>query len=70
MCPPGHRECAPETWQEFVDLFGSAYGRGLAEHRATVAAMRSGNGEEAERLRRANLQGAKEYLRGFGKYVL
>lgn len=118
---------SPETWQEFVDLFGvpmdefvrasdfdgylACYGRfrsrfiecarnpvaaqmldsiyekthvvirrivilpgraqaGLAEHRATVAAMRSGNGEEAERLKRANLQGAKDYLRRFQKYVL
>jgi DNA-binding GntR family transcriptional regulator len=43
---------------------------GLEEHRATVAAMRAGNAEEAERLKRANLQGAKEYLRRFQKYVL
>jgi DNA-binding GntR family transcriptional regulator len=118
---------APETWQEFVDLFGApmdefvragdfdaflaCYERfrnrfiecarnpvaaqmldsiyekthvvirrivilpgrtqtGLEEHRATVAAMRAGNAEEAERLKRANLQGAKEYLRRFQKYVL
>lgn len=117
----------PETWQEFVDLFGapmdefvkvgnfdaflacyehfrrrfiecarnpvaaqmldSIYekthvvirrivilpGRaqtGLGEHRATVAAMRAGDAESAERLKRANLQGAKEYLRRFQKYVL
>lgn len=117
----------PETWQEFVDLFGApmdefvkvgdfdaflaGYARfrtrfiecarnpvaaqmldsiyekthvlirrivilpgraqtGLEEHRATVAAMRAGNAEEAERLKRANLQGAKEYLRRFQKYVL
>lgn len=43
---------------------------GLEEHRATVAAMRAGNAEEAERLKRANLQGAQEYLRRFQKYVL
>ncbi len=43
---------------------------GLEEHRATVAAMRAGNAEEAERLKRSNLQGAKEYLRRFQKYVL
>jgi len=117
----------PETWQEFVDLFGapmdefvragdfdaflSCYERfrsrfiecarnpvaaqmldsiyekthvvirrivilpgraqiGLADHRATVAAMRAGNAEEAERLKRANMEGAKEYLRRFQKYVL
>lgn len=117
----------PETWQEFVDMFGepmdgfvktndfdsflkcyerfrirfiecarnqvaaqmldSIYekthvvirrivilpGRaaiGLADHRATVAAMRAGNALEAERLKRANMEGAKEYLRRFEKYVL
>jgi DNA-binding GntR family transcriptional regulator len=117
----------PETWQEFVDLFGApmdgyvqagdfdsflaCYERfrtrfiecarnpvaaqmldsiyekthvvirrivilpgraaiGLADHRATVAAMRAGNAEEAERVKRANMQGAKEYLRRFEKYVL
>jgi len=117
----------PETWQEFVDLFGapmdefvragdfdaflacyerfrnrfiecarnpvaaqlldSIYekthvvirrivilpGRAqtdLEEHRATAAAMRFGNAQEAERLKRANLEGAKEYLRRFQKYVL
>jgi DNA-binding GntR family transcriptional regulator len=43
---------------------------GLADHRATVAAMRAGNALEAERLKRANMEGAKEYLRRFEKYVL
>ncbi|HWB45796.1 MAG TPA: GntR family transcriptional regulator [Hyphomicrobiaceae bacterium] len=117
----------PETWQEFVDLFGapmeahvragdfdaflanyerfrrrfierasnpvaaqmldSIYektnvvirrtvilpGRaqaGLSEHRAVVAAMRRGDAETAEKLKRANLEAAKEYLRRFEKYVL
>lgn len=117
----------PETWQEFVDLFGApmdefvragdfdaflaCYERfrrrfiecarnpvaakmldsiyekthvvirrivilpgraqtGLEDHRATVAAMRAGNAEDAERLKRANLEGAKTYLRRFQKYVL
>jgi DNA-binding GntR family transcriptional regulator len=117
----------PETWQEFVELFGapmdayieaadfdsflSVYERfrrtfiehahnpvaaqmldsiyekthvvirrivilpgraqtGLGEHRATIAAMRAGDAEGAEGLKRANLQGAKEYLRRFEKYVL
>ena len=32
--------------------------------------MRAGDAEEAERLKRANLEGAKEYLRRFQKYVL
>ena len=43
---------------------------GLGQHRATVAAMRAGNADEAERLKRENLEGAKEYLRRFRKYVL
>ena len=43
---------------------------GLAEHRAVVAAMRAGDGETAERLKRLNLQNAKETLRRFQKYVL
>lgn len=43
---------------------------GLTEHRAVVAAMRAGNGEDAERLKRINLQNAKESLRRFQKYVL
>jgi hypothetical protein len=32
--------------------------------------MRAGNALEAERLKRANMEGAKEYLRRFEKYVL
>lgn len=43
---------------------------GLSEHRAVVAAMRAGDGEAAERLKRINLQNAKESLRRFQKYVL
>jgi DNA-binding GntR family transcriptional regulator len=43
---------------------------GLSEHRAVVAAMRAGDGEGAERLKRTNLQNAKETLRRFQKYVL
>jgi DNA-binding GntR family transcriptional regulator len=43
---------------------------GLSEHRAVVAAMRAGDGETAERLKRMNLQNAKETLRRFQKYVL
>jgi DNA-binding GntR family transcriptional regulator len=43
---------------------------GLGEHRATVAAMRAGDAEAAERLKRANLEGAKDYLQRFQKYVL
>ena len=43
---------------------------GLSEHRAVVAAMRAGDGEAAERLKRLNLQNAQATLRRFQKYVL
>lgn len=43
---------------------------GLREHRAVLQAMRKGDAEAAERLRRANMRSAKEYLRQFQKYVL
>ena len=43
---------------------------GLGEHRAVVAAMRAGNAEDAERLKRMNLQNAQATLRRFQKYVL
>lgn len=43
---------------------------GLREHRAVIEAMRKGDAEAAERLRRANMRSAKEYLRQFQKYVL
>ena len=43
---------------------------GLGEHRAVVAAMRAGDSEAAERLKRMNLQNAKETLRRFQKYVI
>jgi len=43
---------------------------GLGEHRAVVAAMRAGDAEGAERLKRMNLQNAQETLRRFQRYVL
>lgn len=43
---------------------------GLGEHRAVVAAMRAGDAEGAERLKRMNLHNAQETLRRFQKYVL
>ncbi|HET8610849.1 MAG TPA: GntR family transcriptional regulator [Burkholderiales bacterium] len=43
---------------------------GLREHRAVLEAMRKGDAEAAEQLRRANMRSAKEYLRQFQKYVL
>ena len=43
---------------------------GLGEHRAVVAAMRAGDAEGAEQLKRLNLQNAQATLRRFQKYVL
>lgn len=43
---------------------------GLNEHRAVLAAMRRGDADEAERLRRLNMRSAKEYLKRFQSFVL
>ena len=43
---------------------------GLSEHRAVLAAMRRGDAEEAERLRRLNMRSAKECLRRYQSFVL
>ncbi len=43
---------------------------GLREHRDTLAAMRAGDAEKAETLRRRNIRSAKEYLARFETYVL
>ncbi len=43
---------------------------GLAQHRAVLAAMRRGDGGEAERLKRLNMRSAKEALNKFRNYVL
>jgi len=43
---------------------------GLNEHRAVLAAMRRGEADEAERLRRLNMRSAKEYLKRFQSFVL
>ncbi len=44
--------------------------KGLAQHRAVLAAMRRGDGAEAERLKRLNLRSAREALDQFRNYVL
>ena len=44
--------------------------RGLSEHRAVLAAMRRGDAEEAERLRRENMRSAKDYLKRYQSFVL
>ncbi len=43
---------------------------GLQQHRAVLTAMRSGDGEAAERLRRENMRSAKAYLQRYEKYIL
>lgn len=43
---------------------------GLQEHIAVLEAMRRGDADEAERLRRANMRSAKAYLERYQKYVL
>lgn len=43
---------------------------GLREHIAVLEAMRKGDADEAERLRRANLRSARAYLERYQKYVL
>jgi DNA-binding GntR family transcriptional regulator len=44
--------------------------QGLKEHRAVLAAMRRGDAEEAERLRRANMRSARESFKRFQSFVL
>lgn len=43
---------------------------GLQQHRAVLAAMRRGDGAEAEQLKRLNMRSAKEALDRFRNYVL
>lgn len=43
---------------------------GLEEHRAVLAAMRRGEAELAERLRRQNMVSAREYLQRYEQFVL
>ncbi|HVL59607.1 MAG TPA: GntR family transcriptional regulator [Burkholderiaceae bacterium] len=43
---------------------------GLSEHRAVLAAMRRGDADAAERLRRENMRSARECLRRYQSYIL
>ncbi|TRZ67202.1 MAG: GntR family transcriptional regulator [Rhodocyclaceae bacterium] len=43
---------------------------GLNEHRAVLAAMRRGDADEAERLRRLNMRSAKDCLKRYQNFVL
>ena len=44
--------------------------QGLIEHRAVLAAMQTGDGEEAERLKRANIRSSREYLERYERFLL
>jgi DNA-binding GntR family transcriptional regulator len=43
---------------------------GVGEHLAVLEAMRRGDAEAAERLRRANIRNAKAYMTRYIKYIL
>lgn len=44
--------------------------QGLQEHRAVLAALRRGDPEESERLRRANIRSGPDFLRRYQRFVL
>lgn len=44
--------------------------QGLSEHCAVLAAMRRGDAEEAERLRRENMRSAREYIVRYKNFIL
>jgi DNA-binding GntR family transcriptional regulator len=43
---------------------------GLREHRAVLAAMRQGDAQTAERLKRDNIRGARDSFRQYQKFIL
>lgn len=53
-----------------VQILPGRAAQGLAEHRACVAAMRAGNADEAEQLRRANIRSAVLALERFRKFII
>lgn len=53
-----------------VQIMPGRVSRALLEHRAFVIAMRSGNAEEAERLRRENIYSAIATLKRFQHFVI
>jgi DNA-binding GntR family transcriptional regulator len=53
-----------------VQILPGRAARGLQEHRAFVNAMRAGDAEEAERLRRENLRSATRDLKRFQNFIL
>lgn len=53
-----------------VQILPGRAAAGLAEHRAFVAAMRAGDAEKAEQLRRANIRSAIQTLKRFQNFIL
>lgn len=53
-----------------VQILPGRAAAGLAEHRAFVAAMRAGDAERAEQLRRANIRSAIQTLKRFQSFIL
>ena len=53
-----------------VQILPGRAAAGLAEHRAFVAAMRAGDAEKAEELRRANIRSASRTLKRFQNFIL
>lgn len=53
-----------------VQILPGRVGLALDEHRAIVAAMRAGDAEEAERLRRLNIRSAIATLKRFQQFVI
>ena len=61
-----------KTWviMRRVQILPGRMERALDEHRAFVAAMRAGDAEKAEQLRRHNIRSAIETLKRFQTYIL
>jgi len=53
-----------------VQILPGRAARGLSEQRAFLAAMRAGNADEAERLRRENIRSAIRDLRRYQSFVI
>ncbi|MEI6722946.1 MAG: hypothetical protein WCO67_19455, partial [Betaproteobacteria bacterium] len=53
-----------------VQILPGRAARGLREQRAFLAAMRAGNADEAERLRRENIRSAIRDLRRYQSFVI
>ena len=57
------------TARRIIVLPGRAE-QALQQHRAVLAALRRGDADEAERLRRENIRSGPEFLRRYQRFVL